>query len=93
MFLRTEAVLEAHLFDERYFMYPEDIDLTRTIHRNWLTIYYPAVTIVHNHAKGSYHSFHLLWIHIVNMCRYFNKWGWFFDPERKEYNRRLMADV
>ena len=27
MFLRTEAVLQAHLFDERYFMYPEDIDL------------------------------------------------------------------
>ena len=86
MFLRTEAVLQARLFDERYFMYPEDIDLTRTIHRNWLTLYYPAVTIVHNHAKGSYHSLRLLWIHCVNMCRYFNKWGWFIDPERKYYN-------
>ena len=89
MFLRTQAVLQAHLFDERYFMYPEDIDLTRTIHRDWLTLYYPAVTIVHNHAKGSYHSLRLLWIHIVNMCRYFNKWGWIFDKERKEVNSRM----
>lgn len=89
MFLRTEAALQAHLFDERYFMYPEDIDLTRTIHRHWLTLYYPMVTIVHNHAKGSYHSWRLLWIHIVNMCRYFNKWGWFFDSERKLFNRQL----
>ena len=91
MFLRTEAVLQARLFDERYFMYPEDIDLTRTIHRDWLTLYYPAVTIVHNHAKGSYHSIQLLLIHTVNMCRYFNKWGWFFDAERKAYNRSLLS--
>jgi len=90
MFLRTKAVLEAHLFDERYFMYPEDIDLTRTIHRNWLTLYYPGVTIIHDHAKGSYHSLRLLWIHLVNMCRYFNKWGWFFDAERRLYNRLTL---
>ena len=41
MLLRTKAAVEAGLFDERFFMYPEDIDLTRTIHRNYLTLYYP----------------------------------------------------
>ena len=90
MFLRTEAVLQARLFDERYFMYPEDIDLTRTIHRNYLTLYVPEITIVHHHAKGSYKSWHLLWVHVVNMCRYFNKWGWFFDRERSEINRLTL---
>ncbi len=93
MFLRTEAVLQARLFDERYFMYPEDIDLTRTIHRNWLTLFLPSVTIIHNHAQGSYHSLRLLWIHITNMCRYFNKWGWFYDPERKLYNRQAVEYI
>ena len=34
MFLRTKSAVESGLFDERYFMYPEDIDLTRSIHRN-----------------------------------------------------------
>ena len=87
MFMRTQAALQAHLFDERYFLYPEDVDLTRTIHRDWLTIYWPAVTIVHHHAKGSYRSWRLLWVHIVNMCRYFNKWGWFFDRERRLFNK------
>ncbi len=90
MFLRTEAVLQARLFDERYFMYPEDIDLTRTIHRNYLTLYVPEITIVHHHAKGSYKSWHLLWVHVVNMCRYFNKWGWFVDRERSEINRLTL---
>lgn len=90
MLLRTEAVLRAGLFDERFFMYPEDIDLTRRIHRDYLTLYVPDVTIVHNHARGSYHSMRLLWIHIVNMCRYFNKWGWFYDPERRLVNRLTL---
>ena len=86
MLLRTQAAVEAGLFDERYFMYPEDIDLTRSIHRNWLTLYYPEWTIVHDHAQASYKNKHMLRIHIQNMCRYFNKWGWLFDKERRLFN-------
>ena len=89
MLLRTRAAVDAGLFDERYFMYPEDIDLTRTIHRNWLTLYYPEWTIVHNHARASYKDKHMLWIHIRNLCRYFNKWGWICDAERRQFNRAL----
>ena len=89
MLLRTRAAVEAGLFDERYFMYPEDIDLTRTIHRNWLTLYYPAWSIVHNHAQASYKDKHMLWIHIRNLCKYFNKWGWICDAERWQFNRAL----
>lgn len=91
MFLRTEAVLQARLFDERYFMYPEDIDLTRTIHRNWLTLYVPDITIIHQHEKASYKSLRMTWVHIKNMCRYFNKWGWFRDPERDMMNRLTLS--
>ena len=86
MLLRTKAVVEAGLFDERFFMYPEDIDHTRRIHRNYLTLYYPAWTIVHDHAQASYKNKHMLRIHIQNMCRYFNKWGWCFDRERQMFN-------
>lgn len=89
MLLRTTAAVEAGLFDERFFMYPEDMDLTRRIHRNWLTLYYPEWTIVHDHARGSYKDKRLLRIHIRNMCLYFNKWGWFFDSERRAFNRSL----
>ena len=86
MLLRTQAAVEAGLFDERYFMYPEDIDLTRSIHRSYLTLYYPQWTIVHAHAQASYTNQHMLRIHIQNMCRYFNKWGWLFDRERARFN-------
>lgn len=90
MLLRTEALLKAGLFDERFFMYPEDIDLTRRIHRDYLTLYYPSETIIHAHRQASYHSFKMLWIHAANMARYFNKWGWVRDPERKLFNSQLL---
>lgn len=76
MFLRLNALKEVGLFDERFFMYPEDIDLTRRIGEKYRTIFYPEVSIVHHHAQGSYKSFKLLWIHLTNMIKYFNKWGW-----------------
>lgn len=87
MLLRVDALRKVGLFDERFFMYPEDIDLTRRMHREYKTLYYPKERIVHDHRAGSYHSFRLLWIHCVNMMRYFNKWGWFCDSERREWNR------
>lgn len=92
MLLRTQAVQQARLFDERFFMYPEDIDLTRRIHRDYLTVFFPHATIIHNHEKASYKSLKMLWIHIVNMCRYFNKWGWFYDKERTLFNQTVMNE-
>ncbi len=75
MFLRTDALRKVGLFDPRFFMYPEDIDLTRRINQHYRTVMYPAIEITHNHTKGSYKSFRLLWIHITNMIKYFIKWG------------------
>ncbi len=93
MFLRMEALEQVGLFDERYFMYPEDIDLTRRIHQHYQTIFYPNVTIVHAHRAASYKSRRYLWIHITNLCRYFNKWGWVWDKERNRVNQETLAQI
>jgi len=93
MFLRTEALKEVGLFDERFFMYPEDIDLTRRIHKKYRTIFYPVVSVVHHHAQGSYENGKLLLIHSVNMIKYFNKWGWIFDKERRLVNKETMKQL
>lgn len=92
MLLRTQAVLKARLFDERFFMYPEDMDLTRRIHRDYLTVFFPHATIIHNHEKASYKSLKMLWVHMVNMCKYFNKWGWFCDKERTLFNQTAIRE-
>lgn len=93
MFFRCSAFEKAGLFDERFFMYPEDIDMTRRMHRVGKTLFWPGATVVHAHRAESYRNLKMLRVHVVNMIRYFNKWGWFCDSERREFNRRLLSEL
>lgn len=87
MFFRVNALKEAGLFDERFFMYLEDTDITRRIHKHYKTVYYPEVSVFHGYEKGSYKNIKLLQYHLISTIKYFNKWGYFLDSERREFNR------
>jgi len=93
MFLRTNILKKVGLFDERFFMYLEDTDLTRRIHKVAKTIYFPYVHIYHEYGKGSYREFRLLYYNIDSAIKYFNKWGWFFDKERDIINRLTLQKL
>jgi len=93
MFLRTEALKKVGLFDEQFFLYTEDADLSRRIHKHYRTVYYPQVTIYHYHQRGSYRNFWLMWCNIKSAVRYFNKWGWAYDHEREVFNRRTIQQL
>lgn len=90
MLMRMEALRQTGGFDEQFFMYPEDIDLTRRMHRHWHTVYCPIAQITHAHKRASYTSMRMLWTHCSNMIKYFNKWGWLNDAERREFNKPLL---
>ncbi len=90
MFLRTNALKKVGLFDERMFMYVEDTDLTRRVGRHFQTLFYPGVQVYHQYAKGSYKSFRLMLYNSYSAIIYFNKWGWFFDKERRKINQSVM---
>ena len=89
MFIRTESIQKVGLFDERYFMYMEDVDLSRRIGRQYKNVYLPTVSIFHEHTRGSYKNLRLLRIHAISAIRYFNKWGWIWDLERRRINNSL----
>jgi GT2 family glycosyltransferase len=94
MFLRISTIKENNLFfDERYFMYCEDFDFIRRLHRVAKTVFYPYVSIIHDHQKGSYKSKKLLLQHIKSAIKFFNKWGWIFDRERNLMNRRIINEI
>lgn len=94
MFLRVSALEENDLrFDERFFMYCEDFDFIRRLHRIGKTIYYPEVSIVHEHGQESYKNWKMLRIHMRSACQYFGKYGWVFDKERWEMNGRILNEV
>ena len=90
IFVRTDALKEIGGFDKRYFMYMEDYDLCRQIGKKYRTVFYPEVKIIHEHGKASYKSRKMMLLHVNSAIKYFNKWGWFFDKERREKNRECM---
>jgi GT2 family glycosyltransferase len=92
MFFRTSALQKVDLFDERIFMYIEDADLTRRMHREFKTIFYPFVSIYHNYEKGSYKRIKLMLYNMHGAFIYFNKWGWIFDRERKTINAKMIEN-
>jgi len=93
MLFSAEALRKVGLFDDRFFMYLEDVDISRRVHRAFQTLYFPDVHIFHGHARASYHLNKLLFIHITSAIRYFNKWGWIFDRERSEFNNESRPET
>ncbi len=93
MFLRMEALKQTGFFDERFFLYAEDTDLSRRIHLQFETLFFPGAEIVHLHARGSYKDFYLTLQNLKSAIQYFNKWGWFFDVERQRINQRTLSSI
>lgn len=90
MFMRVEVLKKIGGFDERFFMYAEDLDLCRRIGEVAKTMFYPGVSIYHEYGKGSYKSRKLLKYHICSVVQYFNKWGWIFDRKRTMVNKKCL---
>jgi GT2 family glycosyltransferase len=80
MFFRSSVLSRLDGFDERYFLYIEDLDLSRRAAAIARNMYAPDIQIVHVHARGAHKSLRLLRYFAVSVLRYFNKWGWFEQP-------------
>ncbi len=92
--LRALRDADGCFFDERFFMYPEDIDISRRIAAAGLSVAYePDIEAIHNHRAASRRPGRMLAVHITNMIRYFNKWGWLSDPTRRKLNSLTLSKL
>lgn len=63
-------------FDERYFLYMEDVDICKKIEKlDKLKLYYPTEEIRHVLKQGSSKNNTLFFIHTFSAIKYFLKWG------------------
>ena len=92
MFFRTSCFKEIGGFDTRFFMHFEDIDITRRISKLARTVYYPGTSIVHAHEAAHKKNKKMLMIGLQSAIKYFNKWGWLFDSERRRLNKKAIND-
>ena len=90
MFFRTSVFKKIGGFDERYFMHFEDIDITRRIGMIARTVYFPGASIIHAHEAAHKKSKRMLMIGFQSAVKYFNKWGWLFDSERRKKNKEAL---
>ena len=91
LLFRSSVIDDIGFFDSRFFMYTEDIDISRRLWKNGTYPYFFAKTsVVHREEKGSGKNIKLFKIHIESAIRYFNKWGW-FDKERRKINKECLG--
>ena len=90
---RIDALPITGLYDERFFMYFEDFDLSRRINKHFKTFYYSDVHVFHEYERGAQKSFALFKIYVISAIKYFNKWGWFFDHERRIVNETALENL
>lgn len=74
MFIRTDIFKKLGGFDEHYFMYFEDSDLTRSVCKKHRAVLFPDATVFHVWGRESKKDMHLMFVQIKSMFHYFRKW-------------------
>lgn len=91
LFCRRDLLQKVGGFDTRYFLYMEDVDLSRRLSKEASNRFVPNTKIVHEYQKDSYKKPRHLKYHISSAIKYFNKFGWVFDTERDQINQKAEA--
>ena len=73
--IKTEIFKQLNGFDERWFMYFEDMDITRRARAVERAVYYPHTYVYHAWERSSSHKPKFFVILVLGMFKYFGKWG------------------
>ena len=74
MAFRSEAYRAVGGFDERFFLYYEDVDICRRLHtRGLATVFDPRVSVVHDARRASRRDPRLMVIHTASALRYLTR--------------------
>lgn len=76
MWCRTDALKKVGCFDERFFLYWEDYDLSRKLRRIGRTVYLPYAQVIHDWDRPMARSPKLMITNIRSAIKFFYKWGW-----------------
>ena len=72
--IRTDIFKKLGGFDERYFLYSEDADLTRMAQKYGRTVYAPQFSVIHLWERAYMKSNKYFFIQLSSMFKYFRKW-------------------
>jgi len=78
MFFRNDILLRLNGFDETFFLYFEDTDLSLRAGKITKVAYVPDVKIIHHGGNVSRKGLKHIFLFAHSMCKFFNKHGWKF---------------
>lgn len=76
MVFQTNLFKKIAGFDESYFLYMEDSDITMTVNQVSKTIFYPDAYVYHEWQRDNQKSIRGVFRMLKSMKVYFSKWGW-----------------
>lgn len=76
--MRTEAFRAIGGFDESYFMYVEDADITRKAQALGKVMYAPVTAVTHAWHRDANRKWKNFWMQVSSMLHYWRKWGFRF---------------
>lgn len=74
MFFRSSVFKQINGFDEHFFLYLEDADITRRVNKISKTVFFPYNYVVHEWQRGAHKNLKLMWINLKSAAWYFWKW-------------------
>lgn len=95
MFFRRDALEQVGGFDERFFLYFDDVDICRRIHiAGWKVLYNSRVFAHHRFHRQSANPMNRLFrVHLNSMVSYFQKYGWKFWPQPEADHSAIQLKV
>ena len=76
MLFRKSVLDRVGGFDENYFIYFEDTDITRRTAEIARTVFYPDTSVIHLWNRHSHKNIKHFIISLISTAKYFKKWGW-----------------
>ncbi len=76
MLLRADALREVGGFDERFFLYFEDYDLSLRLAAHGRVVRFPPMKIVHHGGNASRKGLQHIRLFVTGAIRFFSRWGW-----------------
>jgi len=75
MLFRSDAYREVGGFDERFFLYYEDVDICRRLlTRGYRCVFQPEASVIHDARRASRRDLRLMGIHAASAARYLTRW-------------------
>lgn len=76
MFARTQALQDVGGFDEKFFLYFEDFDLSLRMRKVGRVVFLPTANIIHVGGNSAAKGLHHIRLFLQSAVRFFQKHGW-----------------